>query len=244
MSKSENYENIAQDVAVAIGQIVGRTQRFSCSRHSMNHSTELLVQDLRRVYGLLIKPLFKQHPRECDPEMQRELGAIFGALITHMQAINAWYWVYRKSDTDNKWIDQSWVEDQCSKKAALYGVRSAQTIAQQLSQLAAVHVEKRVRAEMLAEFIRIHLVDNLGWMRYQQRRIAKIYATGFSSACVDFVFTWQDAVANEYGPLGIGQLFDGEEARQEIRGLVELAFGTSAKFSEDFNRVEWLEEAD
>ena len=122
MSSTIKSLEIAQACALTVAYAVSNTQMFTCSRHSINHSTALLIEQLRRFYAENIKTLLKQH--NCDSEMQRVVGTSYGALVTHMQATSARYWVFKNAGY-NPCINMSVVERECYEAAARDGISFA-----------------------------------------------------------------------------------------------------------------------
>jgi len=239
--KPIEYSAITQAFALAVAESVAVT-REAC-RHDDKSSAKdpsALTDSLKQNYQRHVKALFKA---QDDPAIERELGVIYGSLMTHLQATHALWRSYATSN--NKLVNIAEESEECCRSASNQGRRHNEMLADVIAQFLRREASLRGKAEMLARLLYQHVqqrkIDYYSYPHssYCRERggchVNSLYVGTMDRRSLELHFGWWDGADQCYAPLGA--LFISPEQRKYLQETADHVFGAPVEFSADFNTI-------
>ena len=240
MLKTNDYQGCLHALSKAVSQSVV-TAQLACTPQadmSANAATALL-ETMRGFYTHEVKPLFDN--KKADDALEREIGAAFGALITHLQAIHASWLVF--STSNNKHISLDTLATHFSLQAVQAGVSCHNAGVETVARLLKDEAQTRIKADTFIELVRQHVKQTDRLYKtdpYSSYRSGYsplyIYLSEQSGKKVSFQFDYWDGVDACYVPLG--ELFPADADKKILEGFAAQAFGPGARFKDKHSTIE------
>lgn len=240
MLKTNDYQGCLHALSTAVSQSVVTVQ-LACTPGADPSAKAAagLLETMRGFYTRAVKPLFDN--KKADDALEREIGAAFGALVTHLQAIHASWLVF--STSNNKHISLDTLSASFSLQAVQAGQNCHNAGVESVARLLKDEAQMRNKADIFVEIVTQHVKQT---DRLYNSDPYSSYRSGYSPMCiclseqsgkqVKFEFHYWDGVDACYASLG--QLFPGEADKKLLEAFAAQAFGPGVRFKDNHSTIE------
>lgn len=243
MSNTNDYQGCLRALSRAISQSVVAVQ-LACTpadgkRRSSVESTPLL-DSMRGFYAQSMKPFFDA--KKADDAVEREVGAAYGAMITHLQALTAGWDVFSKSN--NKHIDLNAQSQIVAEQAIRAGKACYDAAVEALARLMKSEADARMKAEtfieMVAQYVQTH-----GHLYYSNPHYRgglggytphHVFLSEQTRKVVRFEFMYWDG-ADMISP-SLGALFALPAEQKILERIAKVVYGPSVRIGSDYSSIE------
>lgn len=238
---TNDYQGCLQALSKAVGESVAATQA-ACFGNSKETADDLKSQ-MRRHYTQHVKPLFEH--KKADEVLERDLGTAFGALITHLLALQASWRVF--GEANNKLIDLTVIALDISNQAIKAGQTCYGAAVDAVSHAMMTEATIRAKAETFVAMVKeeVRRTDRL-YNSNPHSAYSTGYRTGYSPMCIYiaeqsrkrilFQFDYWDGVDACY--VALGYLYPKPEDQKVLIDLATRAFGAPVRFAENNSVIE------
>jgi hypothetical protein len=244
MSKHIDLPLLTQRFGHSVAQAV-MAARDAC-RHFTGKDQEpgALKASLREIYQRHVKTLFRGTD---DRALEREIGIIYGSLMTHLEATHSLWRSY--SSSNNKHVNLAEESETCCRSISAQGIRHTEMFAdaiarversQEIAREKARIAVLRGKADKLARLLLEHVRKNK--IAYEPSSLSggytvdEISVASIEGTSIVLHFYWWESGDQCVKP--IGELFRKNDQRRPVQILANQVFGTEARFSTDFNTIE------
>lgn len=240
MLKTNDYQGCLHALSKAVSQSVVTVQ-LACTADADKSDTAAatLLETMRGFYTQQVKPLFDK--KQADDALEREIGAAFGALITHLQAIHASWLVF--STSNNKHISLDTLSASFSLQAVQAGQNCHNAGVDAVARLLKDEAQMRIKADTFLELVRRHVKET---DRLYKTDPYSSYRSGYAPMCiylseqsgkrVSFLFDYWDGVDCCY--VCLGELFPSDADKRVLEGFAAQAFGSAVRFKDKHSTIE------
>lgn len=236
MSHTNDYQGCLRALSRAISQSVAAVQ--SRCTPDAKPSDKPLLETMRGLYAQSVKPMFEH--KKADEAVERELGTAFGAMITHLQAVEAGWQVFRTSN--NKLIDLGSQSRVIAEQAVRAGEACYNAAVEAVSRLMVIEAQVRNKAETFIEMVSEHgratdhVYRSSPHSTFFTYSPLGVYLAEQTRKSVRFEFTYWDGADAIMADLG--SLYPSVEDRKVLDRLAALAFGAPVRFTSNYSVIE------
>ncbi len=240
MLRTNDYQGCLHALSRAVSQSVVSVQ-IACTpaADKSANATTALLETMRGFYTHEVKPLFDN--KKADDALEREIGAAFGAMITHLQAIHASWLVF--STSNNKHISLDTLSANFSLQAVQAGQQCHNAGVEAVARLLKEEAQIRNKADIFVELVTQHVKQT---DRLYKTDPYSSYRGGYTPMCirlseqsgkrVSFQFDYWDGVDACY--VSLGELFPSEADKKILEGIAAQAFGPGVRFKDKHSTIE------